>query len=166
MYIAISFTNTIARNPAKLCNKSQGFITLSYIPIDKTLRHDEIFDYNQRYPVFSPYPWYSNNYVVANIEQETIEDAVGSIITNGAKKYRTYKVNATPGSFIEPQTSCFNETSPPYTQIIKLQISPQSLLTTWRKSGYGINRGTIILNEGAIVGGVMLLQFFLALYET
>jgi hypothetical protein len=39
-------------------------------------------------------------------------------------------------------------------------------MTSWINSGHGINPGRIILNEGAIVVGVMLLEFFSALHET
>ena len=113
------------------------------------------------------YPWETTGLVIANIEQVTIDDAVNSLSWRNHDKYPEYNFyNIYPESGVtnNPITSSCRNLSASCDIVLTLQITPQSLVNEVRQSNHGLKKWDMILNEGAIVGGVSLVTFFLSMY--
>ena len=113
------------------------------------------------------YPWETTGYIIANIEQVTIDDPINSLNWRNHDeypKYNFYKIYPESGVTNNPITSSCRNLSASCNILLTLQITPQSLVNEIRQSEHGIQKWVMILNEGAIVGGVSLIAFFLNMY--
>lgn len=163
-------TNATGQKPANL-RIDGGDLHLHYGLIDpafsENIEEALIFD-DSRCPVNTEYPWNTANFVVANVEQVTVSDTVDSLDWsnwNTFPKYNFYNViSSQPVALIDPDSGCFNATDGPCTMIITFQLSPASVISQIRESKPGIDRVEIFLNEGAILGAMSYLAFFLNMY--
>jgi hypothetical protein len=162
-------TSAIAQKPANL-RLGGGVIPLHYEFIDPEFANnvsEAIKPEDDRYAVSMQYPWDSTNFLVASIAQLTTFDAANSLKWSNNDefpKYNLYNVYEAPGATINQSTTCFGTKVGPCTISVILQISPESLVSEIRQSGPGIESVDILIDEGAIVGGLSFFAFFLNMY--
>lgn len=159
-------TNAIADKPANLQSEAEGIIPLNFVLID-TMFLDNIsvaFE-DDRYPVFTPFPWDSEYFIVASIEQVTVDDTVNSLNVSDNQKYNLYNVVSEPGFPQTQNTTCFNtNSSSPCTVNVRLQVSPSTLISNIRQSKHGTDSIKIFIDEGGIIGGFGFFAFLFSMY--
>jgi len=166
LFVRANFTS---QKPANL-HQGGGVIPLHYELIDQIFTEnvsEAIKLEDDRYPVSMQYPWDSTNFLVASIEELTTYDAANSLKWSNNDefpKYNFYNVYEVPGATINESTTCFGTKVGPCTISVILQVTPESLVSEIRQSGPGIESVDILLDEGAIVGGLSFFAFFLTMY--
>lgn len=144
-----------------------GIIPLHYTFIDPVFTNNiSVAFHNNRYPLYTSYPWQTTGFVIASLNQITMDDAANSLKSTDHKDYsqhNIYDVFSAP-DFPANITSCSGNVKAPCFRNATLQISHTSQISNIRTSQPEIGPVQMLLDEGAILGGVSFVTYFLGLY--
>ena len=160
-------TNGTANISTNFHGKGGKSVPLAYQLIDPTFSQNvtEALE-DKRYPFSTQYPWHSADFVLSSISLTTIDDTVNSLNVSDNKKYNIYNVDSSqPGFPVRQNSTCFHTTtSSPCTVSVQLAITPSTLLSSVMRSEHATNLKKILLDEGAIIGGITFFTFFFGIY--